>query len=271
MPSGYSTTLDPVTFTTGFLRRRRPGLTGTARAAATDDASDDIPATPPATTGIDLDEETLAALQAGRSVTVSGRRLRGEREGHRGQVYSTPILLDTVTADASGRGPGAGRCPPFADGPHTLILRGRWTAASRSRSRATAVAATWQRSSGRRRAGASCCTYIEGIAHGGWKFDGVVYEYPQYVDGRHGARGPEGPGRAGRPRRQPPVHGARRRARHDVGRRTSSPATRRTSCSTSRARHRPGEPVKAEASASRSSPCRPRSTVRSRSTRCPRR
>lgn len=187
---GYALTggLNPVTFTIGAAAAAPTGSTGTvATASASDDETRDIPSTPPATTGIELDDESLAALQSGGKATVTAAGFEPNESGIAVVVYSTPILLDTVTADAEGVATWSGSLPAtLEDGEHTLTFQG---------STARGIVFTLDRAASTAALGAcvvdgaslnwgfkeSFRTYIEGIAAGGWELTDVVYDYPDYV------------------------------------------------------------------------------------------
>ncbi|GAA5034249.1 hypothetical protein GCM10025738_18550 [Microbacterium fluvii] len=184
--SGYSTSLNPVTFTIGAAAAAPSGSTGTVAAASADDDSDELPATPPATEGIEADDETLAALQSGEQVTISVPGFEPNEEDIKIVVYSTPILLGTVTADADGVATWTGTLPAtLEDGEHTLTFQGsidRGIVFTLDRAGAAALGActvddatlNWGFKESFR-------TYIEGIAAGGWELTDVAYEYPEYV------------------------------------------------------------------------------------------
>ncbi|GAA1856573.1 HtaA domain-containing protein [Microbacterium koreense] len=183
---GYGTSLDPVTFTVGSAGFAPSGSTGTvAQAAATPAApATTLPDTPPATTGIDLDSDTREALEEGRRVTVSASGFEANEEGVLVVVYSTPVVLDEVTADASGVATWTGSLPAsLADGEHTLTFQGsvdrgvRFTLARQ----ATIGSCVVEDASLNWGFKESFRTYIEGIAAGGWELTEVVYEYPDFV------------------------------------------------------------------------------------------
>jgi hypothetical protein len=185
--AGFGTQLDPLTFTIGSPAAAPAGATGTVVVAARAAAPRTLPSTPPSTTGIEVDDETLAALQSGAQATVSASGFRPGEEGISVVVYSTPTLLGTVDADANGVATWTGVLPAtLEDGVHTLTFQGSVSRGIQfTLSRAAALSA-----------GGECTvadaslnwgfkesfrTYIEGIAAGGWELSDVVYEYPQYV------------------------------------------------------------------------------------------
>ncbi|KQR92191.1 MAG: HtaA domain-containing protein [Microbacterium ginsengisoli] len=183
---GNATTLDPLTFTVGAAAAAPAGATGTvATASSAVRTTRSIPATPPATTGIELDEATLAALQSGDRVTVTASGFQSGETGISIVVYSTPTLLDTVAADASGTATWTGTLPAtLADGAHTLTFQGsvsrgipftltRAVATALGTCQATAATLDWGVKESFR-------TYIEGIAAGGWQLEGVTYAYPVF-------------------------------------------------------------------------------------------
>ena len=182
---GNSTTLDPVTFTIGSTAAAPLGSTGTVASAAPAAPPRTIPATPPATSGIDLDAETLEALESGRQVTISVAGFQSNEQDIAVVVYSEPVLLGTVDADASGTATWTGTLPAtLADGEHTLTFQG-----SVDRGIRFALARAATALDGCVVEGASLQwgfkesfrNYIEGIAKGGWELTGVVYEFPEYV------------------------------------------------------------------------------------------
>lgn len=182
---GYTTDLDPLAFTIGVAAAAPAGSTGTIAAApASTTRTTTLPAAPPASTGIDLDDDTLAALQKGEPVTVSASGFTPNEEGIKVVVYSTPTLLGEVSADASGNATWTGSLPAtLEDGEHTLTFQGsvdrgiRFTLARAAIADGCFVEAAslnWGFKETFR-------TYIEGIAAGGWELTDVAYEYPEFV------------------------------------------------------------------------------------------
>ncbi|MFV0320705.1 MAG: HtaA domain-containing protein [Microbacterium sp.] len=182
--AGYSTTLSPVTFTIGSASAAPVGSSGTVAAAAVAQTHT-IPSTPPATDGIDVDAATLDALQAGEQVTITVPGFQPNEQDISVVVYSTPTVLGTVDADASGVASWTGTLPvSVADGEHTLTLQGSVSrgiqftldrgAAAVGQCAIDGATLNWGYKESFR-------TYVEGIARGGWALDGVVYEYPDYV------------------------------------------------------------------------------------------
>jgi hypothetical protein len=183
---GFTTTLDPVTFTVGVAAAAPAGSTGTVATASTSASQDrELPATPPASTGIQLDTATLDALSTGARATVSTSGFQPNESGIAVVVYSTPTLLGEVTADASGTATWTGTLPAsLADGEHTLTFQGsvdrgiRFTLARATTAvdgcAVTGATLEWGFKESFR-------TYIEGIAAGGWDLTDVVYEYPAFV------------------------------------------------------------------------------------------
>ncbi|PRA82357.1 hypothetical protein CQ045_06700 [Microbacterium sp. MYb66] len=182
--SGYSTELNPVTFTIGSVAAAPAGTTGTV-AAATVKAKTTLPATPPATEGIDVDEENLAALASGKPAEVSASGFQPNEEGIKVVVYSTPVLLDTVTADANGVATWSGALPAgLEDGDHTLTFQGsvdRGLTFTLARATTVIGACTVDGATLKWGYKESFRTYIEGIAKGGWTLTDVAYQYPDYV------------------------------------------------------------------------------------------
>ena len=182
---GFDTTLDALTFTVGVAGAAPTGSTGTiAAAAVTTTRTASIPATPPATTGIELDAATIAALSAGERVRVSATGFEPNETGIAVVVYSTPVVLGEVSADASGTAVWEGSLPAtLADGAHTLTFQGsvdrgiRFTLARAGAAAGCTVAGAtlnWGFKETFR-------SYIEGIAGGGWELAGVEYAFPEYV------------------------------------------------------------------------------------------
>ncbi|WP_170245456.1 HtaA domain-containing protein [Microbacterium saccharophilum] len=175
-----------MTFTIGAPASAPGGSTGTiATASAAKPAA--LPATPPATTGIDVDDETLDALQAGGQVTIRVPGFRPNETGIAIVVYSTPILLGTVTADADGVATWAGSLPATLEaGTHTLtfqgsIDRGIVFTLDRAVQATTLGASLAEGASLNWGFEESFRTYLEGIAGGGWQLTDVAYEYPDFV------------------------------------------------------------------------------------------
>jgi hypothetical protein len=100
-------------------------------------------------------------------------------------VYSTPVLLDTVTADASGVATWSGTLPAsLEDGDHTLTFQGsvdRGIAFTLARATAAIGSCTVEGATLKWGYKESFRTYIEGIAKGGWTLTDVAYQYPDYV------------------------------------------------------------------------------------------
>ncbi|WP_205820521.1 HtaA domain-containing protein, partial [Microbacterium sp. K33] len=182
--SGYSTDLNPVTFTIGSVAAAPAGNTGTVAAAAVK-AKTTLPAAPPASDGIDVDAENLAALESGQSATITASGFQPNEEGIKVVVYSTPVLLDTVTADAAGVATWSGTLPAsLEDGAHTLTLQGsvdRGLAFTLTRAKTVIGACTVEGATLQWGYKESFRTYIEGIAKGGWTLTDVEYRYPDYV------------------------------------------------------------------------------------------
>ena len=182
--SGYGTTLNPVTFTIGSVAAAPAGSSGTVAAAVVKPKTT-LPATPPATEGIDADEANLSALASGRPATVSASGFRANEQGIKVVVYSTPVLLDTVTADANGVATWSGALPAsLEDGAHTLTFQGsvnRGLAFTLNRATTAIGVCTVEGATLEWGYKESFRTYIEGIAKGGWTLTDVAYRYPDYV------------------------------------------------------------------------------------------
>lgn len=182
---GYTTVLDPLAFTIGVPAAAPAGSTGTVAAApASTTRTTSLPAAPPASTGIDLDDDTLAALQKGEPVTVSASGFTPNEEGIKVVVYSTPTLLGEVAADASGNATWTGALPAtLEDGEHTLTFQGSVDRGIRFTLARAAIAAGCFVEAASLNWGfkETFRTYIEGIAAGGWELTDVAYEYPEFV------------------------------------------------------------------------------------------
>ncbi|WP_205820246.1 MULTISPECIES: HtaA domain-containing protein, partial [unclassified Microbacterium] len=182
--AGYSTDLNPVTFTIGSVAAAPAGNTGTVAAAAAK-AKTTLPAAPPASDGIDVDAENLAALESGQPATITASGFQPNEEGIKVVVYSTPVLLDTVTADAAGVATWSGTLPAsLEDGAHTLTLQGsvdRGLSFTLTRAKTVIGACTVEGATLQWGYKESFRTYIEGIAKGGWTLTDVEYRYPDYV------------------------------------------------------------------------------------------
>src|SRR5690606_2054817 len=101
------------------------GVVGTVAAASVEDEERTLPSTPPATSGIRIDEADLASLQSGGPATITASGFAPNEEDIAVVVYSTPVLLDTVTADAAGVATWTGTLPAtLPDGEHTLTMQG---------------------------------------------------------------------------------------------------------------------------------------------------
>ncbi|MCS3442651.1 hypothetical protein M2389_001427 [Microbacterium phyllosphaerae] len=182
--SGFSTNLDPVSFTIGSVAAAPSGTSGTV-AAAVVKAKTTLPSTPPATTGIEIAESELEALQSGKTATFSASGFQPNETGIKVVVYSTPVLLDTVSADAAGVATWTGTLPAsLEDGAHTLTLQGSVTRGlefTLARETAAIGACTVDGATLHWGYKESFRTYIEGIAAGGWTLTDVAYQYPDYV------------------------------------------------------------------------------------------
>ena len=183
---GFPTALNPVTFTIGSPASAPAGSTGTVAKADSTDA-DELPATPPASSGLEITEADLAALQAGKQFTISGSGFEANEEGIKVVVYSDPVLLDLVQADAEGVATWTGTLPAtLADGAHTLTLQGSVnhgltfdlkrpvTTVPAGECAISVASLKWGFKENFR-------VYLEGIAKGGWELDGVEYIFPDFV------------------------------------------------------------------------------------------
>ena len=192
---GRYSRLDPLTVTIGTAAAAPAGATGTVVTAAATTTQRKIPDAPPATTGIELDADTLAALGAGESVTVTAAGFEAG-EDVLVVVYSTPTLLATVEADASGAASWTGSLPAtLADGAHTLTFQGAEHSVGIEFTLARAAVSGSCLVDGATLAWGykeSFRTYIEGIAGGGWELTDVAYVYPDFTwSGGTGSLDPE--------------------------------------------------------------------------------
>ena len=181
---GNSTNLNPVTFTIGTVAPAPNGTVGTVAAASVEKKAE-LPSAPPASDGIHIDDASLEALQTGASATVSASGFQPNERGIKVVVYSTPVQLATVDADANGVATWTGTLPAtLEDGAHTLTFQGSVdrgleftlarTAAAIGQCTVEGATLNWGYKESFR-------NYIEGIAHGGWDLTGVVYEFPEFV------------------------------------------------------------------------------------------
>lgn len=181
---GYSTTLNPVTFTVGTAAAAPNGTVGTVAAASVQQKAE-LPSSPPSAEGIEIDAESLKALQSGASATVSAAGFQPNEEDIKVVVYSTPVLLDTIAADANGVATWTGALPATLEsGAHTLTFQGsvdRGLAFTLTRAAAAIGVCTVEGATLNWGYKESFRNYIEGIAHGGWDLTGPVYEFPQFV------------------------------------------------------------------------------------------
>jgi hypothetical protein len=110
-----------VTFGSGSGAASGGGTKVVATANTSDDGTVTVPDEPAATTGIELDDDALAGLLAGEPVTIT---VDGFTPGSKVTVviYSTPTVLGTVTADATGAASWTGSRPASLSGQHTLVF-----------------------------------------------------------------------------------------------------------------------------------------------------
>lgn len=176
-PAGRA--LDPVTVTFGAASSASgSGKTVVTAAYTATTAAAPVPATPPATTGIELDDAALAALAAGQQVTVQVGGFQPGETGIRIVLYSTPtVLAENLTADDRGVVTWTGALPAGLSGTHTLTVQGsvskgiQFTAAAIPGSCAiTDASIAWGFKEAFR-------AYLEStIANGGWELAGGTTE-----------------------------------------------------------------------------------------------
>ncbi|MFF2273003.1 HtaA domain-containing protein, partial [Agromyces sp. NPDC058136] len=118
--------LAPLTAVLGAPAAAPAGDTGVVATVAAAKSTRAIPATPPATTGIELDQATLAALVAGERVTVSVGGFEPNESDIHVVVYSDPVVLEReLQADAGGVATWTGTLPAGLEaGDHTLTFQG---------------------------------------------------------------------------------------------------------------------------------------------------
>ncbi|MFF2388207.1 HtaA domain-containing protein, partial [Agromyces sp. NPDC058104] len=123
---GAGQALAPLTAVLGAPAAAPAGETGVVATVAAAKPARAIPGTPPATTGIDLDQATLAALVAGEQVTVSVGGFEPNETDVHVVVYSEPIVLARdLQADAAGVVTWTGALPAGLEaGEHTLTFQG---------------------------------------------------------------------------------------------------------------------------------------------------
>ncbi len=179
--------LEPLTVVIGAPAAAPAGATGTVSAAPTPAALRAIPAAPPASTGIELDQASRDALEAGGEVTLTASGFGANEQDIAAVVYSTPtVLARNLTADASGVVQWTGSMPAsLANGEHTFTLQGsvsrgvvfelaRDTAVTLGSCEVSGATLSWGFMTSFR-------NYIEGVGGGGWELSGVEYQYPNYV------------------------------------------------------------------------------------------
>ncbi|MFZ4843411.1 HtaA domain-containing protein [Mycetocola saprophilus] len=178
---------DPLTFTIGSPAAAPLGVTGTVLSVSAKDKKTalPIPATPPATTGLNITETELAKLGTGESATVTASGFQPGEKDIRVVVYSTPILLGTIAADANGNASWTGALPATLEaGEHTLTFQGSvnrgvvFTLAERALAEGCAVEGATLNWGFK----ASFLNYIEGIARGEYTAaDGATFTYPEFA------------------------------------------------------------------------------------------
>jgi len=194
---GAGTALDPVTFTVGAPNGSSLGVVGVVAAAAAEPTTRTPAPTPPATTGAAIVGNALPS--AGGEIEVRADGFQPNETGILIVIYSQPVLLGVVNADANGVATWKGRLPAGLTGQHTLTFQG---SVSRGIVLDIAEAASYRLS-------ASACTvedatlewgfkesfrsYISGtIANGEWTVsDGAEYETPSFSWHGTGSLDPE--------------------------------------------------------------------------------
>lgn len=119
--------LAPLTAVIGATGAAPAGTDGTVASAPAAAAAPvtPIPSTPPATTGIELDDTTLTSLVNGEEVTITVTGFEPNETGITVVIYSTPtVLARDLTADATGAVTWTGTLPASLTGTHTLTLQG---------------------------------------------------------------------------------------------------------------------------------------------------
>ncbi|KQO97770.1 HtaA domain-containing protein [Leifsonia sp. Leaf264] len=119
--------LAPLTAVIGATGAAPAGTGGTVASAPAAAAASvtPIPSTPPATTGIELDDTTLTSLVNGEEVTITVTGFEPNETGITVVIYSTPtVLARDLTADATGAVTWTGTLPASLTGTHTLTFQG---------------------------------------------------------------------------------------------------------------------------------------------------
>ncbi|HWL60994.1 MAG TPA: HtaA domain-containing protein, partial [Microbacteriaceae bacterium] len=140
--------------------------------------------TPPATTGVRLIGSGTPT--SGGTVTITASGFESNEQGVLVVVYSTPVVLGTADADATGTVTWTGKLPKGLTGKHTLTLQGSVNrglelqiAAAAPRAITGCVAESVELTWGFKEAWRS---YVSGtIAHGQWEVaDGATYQTPNF-------------------------------------------------------------------------------------------
>ena len=184
--------LDPLTFTAGAAASGVGG--GMVVVASAQTAPQRTPAaTPPATTGVSV----VGAVPAqGGTVTIEASGFQPNEAGILIVIYSEPVLLGTVTADAAGVARWTGKLPSSLSGVHTLTMQGsvsHGTVVSIKSAAAAAGACTIEDATLTWGFKESFRSYItSSIANGEWTLaDGASYETPEFAWSGSGSLDPE--------------------------------------------------------------------------------
>lgn len=118
-PAGSA--LDPITFSIGAPA----ASSGAAVTVASFQAARTPAATPPATSGISVENSEGGEIVSGGQVTITASGFQPNETGILVVLYSTPVVLDrNATADANGVVRWTGMLPAELSGQHTLTLQG---------------------------------------------------------------------------------------------------------------------------------------------------
>ncbi|HWL02526.1 MAG TPA: HtaA domain-containing protein [Microbacteriaceae bacterium] len=186
--------LDSLTFTAGSAASGIGGGTTVVASAAASTQRTPAP-TPPATTGVTV---VGGAPTQGGTVTIEASGFQPNEEGILIVIYSDPVVLGTVKADAAGVARWTGKLPTTLSGVHTLTMQGSVSHGTVVTIKPSVVAAA-----------AGSCTisdatltwgfkesfraYITStIANGEWTVaDGASYETPEFSWSGTGSLDPE--------------------------------------------------------------------------------
>jgi len=185
--------LDSLTFTAGSAASGIGGGTVVVASAQTTDVRTPAP-TPPATTGVTVIGTTPSQ---GGPVTIEAPGFQPNEAGILIVIYSDPVVLGTVTADANGVARWTGKLPSTLSGVHTLTMQG-----SVSHGVVVTIAPSTVKAAGACTISDATLTWgfkesfrsylTSTIAHGEWVVaDGATYETPNFSWTGTGSLDPE--------------------------------------------------------------------------------